>query len=189
MLRVSQFCSAFPRTEVRAAGLCQGPAQQPETSAGVGALGAWDDVKLLVHLPNAPNLESQPRGSPGAPLLPKRCSQNQWGAMCQVTCGPFCSISEAAPGQRGHRTALVPPPESPKWDWWGWGGTPALPDRWHACTAHLPRMASGPALPIQSAAQPPNAVEPEPWNRACSPVPTGWPFGARLPVIQGGIPA
>jgi len=78
MLRVSQFCSAFPRTEVRAAGLCQGPAQQPETSAGVGALGAWDDVKLLVHLPNAPNLESQPRGSPGAPLLPKRCSQNQW---------------------------------------------------------------------------------------------------------------
>lgn len=58
MLWDSQFCSVFPRTEVRvppALRLCQELAQQPETSASVGALGVWDDVKHLVDLPNVPH--------------------------------------------------------------------------------------------------------------------------------------
>ena len=60
MLWASQFCSASPCTEVRvpqAAGPCHELAQQPEASAHVGAPGAWDDVKCLVHLPNVPHPE------------------------------------------------------------------------------------------------------------------------------------
>lgn len=47
-------------TEVKvlqAVRLWQELAQQSEASAGVGALGARDDVKRLVHLPHVPHLE------------------------------------------------------------------------------------------------------------------------------------